>query len=112
MYIVPKMGFQVRLRERMKECTGSAMFSILINVSQKGFISSSRGLRQGEPLSLSLFIIVRERLSRMQEKASSSELLRGFICGSGDLHITHLQFVDENPILCDVEEEQAKNVKA
>ena len=43
-------------------------FSILINGSPCGFFESSKRLRQGDPLSPLLFVLVIEALGRMLDK--------------------------------------------
>lgn len=56
----------------------SAHFSILINGSPKGFFKAERGIRQGDPLSPFLFVIVGEALSRMIDAGNSANLIKGF----------------------------------
>ena len=46
-------------------------FSILIDGEASGFFSSSRGLRQSDPLLPLLFILVMETLSKLVIKASA-----------------------------------------
>jgi len=46
-------------------------FSVLVNGTPTGFFSSSRGLRQRDPLSFLLFIFVMEALDRMIPAAVS-----------------------------------------
>ncbi|RVW43937.1 Retrovirus-related Pol polyprotein from type-1 retrotransposable element R2 [Vitis vinifera] len=51
MEVMSKMGFGHRWINWIKWCCSTASFSILINGSPSGFFRSSRGLRQGDPLS-------------------------------------------------------------
>ena len=50
----------------------------MVNGSPCGFFQSSQGIRQGDPLSPLLFVIVMEALSRLIEKAINAGLLTGF----------------------------------
>jgi hypothetical protein len=70
----------------------------LINGSPAGFFNSSRGVRQGDPLSLFLFVIVMEALSRMAKVMVDHSLFSGFTVGargSEQVHILHLLFADD-----------------
>jgi hypothetical protein len=73
------------------------LFYVLINGSPAGFFNSSRRVRQGDPLSPFLFVIVMEAFSRMVKASIDHSLFSGFVVGSRgseQVHISHLLFVD------------------
>jgi hypothetical protein len=85
-------------------------FSVLVNGSPYGFFSSSRGLRQGDPLSPRLFVFVMEALSRMIFDAVSGGLLEGFKVGNADF--SHLLFVDDTLIFCIAHSSQLRHLRS
>ena len=72
------MGFGDKWGRWMKACITTICFSVLINGSSVGFFGSSFGLRQGDPLSPLLFLLVMEVLSRLFRRTEEGDFLRGF----------------------------------
>lgn len=70
-------------------------YSIIINGQANGFFKSSRGVRQGDPLSPSLFIIAFEVLSRGLKFLAVSNQTTGFFVPRNCPKITHLTFADD-----------------
>ena len=74
-------------------CISTVKFSILLNASPSDFFGSSRGIRQGDPLSLLLFDIVMEGLSRMLDVAATTSQFSGFSVGNmadNSVMVSHL----------------------
>jgi hypothetical protein len=86
----------------------------LVNGEPAGYFSSSRGIRQGDPLSPLLFILIMEALSSMMVEAEARVLVAGFSIGPAHnpgLRVSHLLFADDTLIFCDAEEEQLRNLR-
>ncbi|GJY20142.1 putative RNA-directed DNA polymerase, eukaryota, reverse transcriptase zinc-binding domain protein [Tanacetum coccineum] len=78
-----------------RACLSSSRASVLVNGSPTSEFSIKRGLRQGDPLSPFLFILVMEGLHNALSIAVSSGLIRGVKFGSPEVTISHLFYVDD-----------------
>ena len=93
----------------IKACISTVKFSVLVNESPACFFCSSCRIRQGDPLSPLLFLLVMEALSRLLKRTENGGFLCGFQAGShrqGGVHISHLIFVDDTILFCDASREQ------
>ena len=85
-------------------CISKVRFSIMINGTSKDFFRSSRELHQGDPLSLLLFAIVMEALSRMLDGAVLARRISSFTVGTKTntpLMVSHILFANDTLIFCD-----------
>jgi hypothetical protein len=65
----------------IKFCVSIVKFSILVNGAPPGFFQSSKGIRQGDPLSPLLFVVVMEALSRMLNESMAYCLVSRWALG-------------------------------
>jgi hypothetical protein len=101
MYLLCRSGFSSKLCNWIGFCISTVQFFILINGCPQGFFASSRGLRQGNPLSLLLFVLIMESLSRLLVHASHERYFSEFLVGSDEanhLMVSHLLFADDTLI--------------
>lgn len=66
---------------------------MLVNRAATNWIKTKRGVRQGNPLSPYLFLLVAECLARMTEAAKTHNLIGGI--GPKDSRVTLIQFADD-----------------
>jgi hypothetical protein len=97
--VLESFGFSNRWVDWILKLTSSSFFSILVNGTPSRPFRSTRGIRQGDPLSPFLFVIMAEGLGRYLKAA----VLEGSLTGLPlhNLHPTplHSQFVDDTLLM-------------
>ena len=65
-----RMGFAPQWMRLIMMCVSTVRYSVVVNGEPCGCIVPTRGLRQGDPISLCLFLICVEVLSSMLTRAN------------------------------------------
>ncbi|KAL4303221.1 hypothetical protein GQ457_10G018920 [Hibiscus cannabinus] len=89
---------------------GLGSVSVLLNGSVTKEFGMGRGLRQGDPLSPLLFVLVAEALHVLLERAVAAGLVRGVEVVPG-FALSHLQFADDTIMFLYASLEVARNVQ-
>ncbi|GKV25593.1 hypothetical protein SLEP1_g35004 [Rubroshorea leprosula] len=111
-YMLMRMGFTVTWRKWIKECLQTSMISILVNGSPTQQFPVSKGIRQGDPLSPFLFLLVAEGLNGLMQSANEKNLYRGVRIENGNLLVSHLQFADDTLFFGEASEENIQAIKS
>ena len=104
-----RMGFGPKWIMWIHWCISTASFSVMFNGSPAGFFRSSRGLRQGDPLSPYLFVVGMEVLSCLLKRAVEGNFISGCRLGNregGEMVISHLLYADDAIVFCEANSEQ------
>ncbi|XP_072064506.1 uncharacterized protein [Arachis hypogaea] len=84
---------------------------MLINGSPSKPFKMERGLRQGNPLSPFLFVLVVDVLHRMVGEAVRNGRISPLLVGSDNIELSHLQFADDTILFCPQKMETLVNYK-
>jgi hypothetical protein len=91
-----RLGFTKGWISMIMRCVSCVSYSVLVNGVPYGNIRPSRGLRQGDPLSPYLFLLVAEGLSTMLVGAEREGKITGVPFSGGRLRLSHLFFADDS----------------
>jgi len=80
-------------------CITSAHYSISLNGTMHGFFKSTRGIRQGDPLSPYIFVLAMEGLGGILHRAVQSPTFK-YHWRCKPTNLTHLSFADDLMLFC------------
>ncbi|GKD75465.1 RNA-directed DNA polymerase, eukaryota, reverse transcriptase zinc-binding domain protein, partial [Tanacetum coccineum] len=93
--ILNQFGFHSTMVNWIMKCVSTSAFSISVNNEIHGFFKGGRGLRQGEPISPYLFIVVMEVFNLIMQRNIGRDKNFHYHFGSKKLKITHVCFADD-----------------
>lgn len=99
-FMLRQLGFCENWIDLIYRFSSNNWYSLIINGSRHGFFKSERGLRQGDPLSPSHFIVSVELFCQMLNNLKNNPKFRGFYMNPQGPQITHLSFADDTIIEC------------
>ncbi|KAG7551859.1 Endonuclease/exonuclease/phosphatase superfamily [Arabidopsis thaliana x Arabidopsis arenosa] len=98
--VLAALGLPNKFMGWIKECVCTPCFSISLNGHSDGFFKSTRGLRQGDPLSPYLFVLAMEVFSKLLQSRFQSGYIN-YHPKTVDLDISHLMFADDVMVFFD-----------
>ncbi|KAL2497861.1 Uncharacterized protein Adt_23411 [Abeliophyllum distichum] len=107
--VLKGFGFDAIWIDRIQRCISEWHFSVLLNGRPCGFFPSSRGLRQGDPISPSLFILAADYFSRILTRQYQQIASMAYRHG-GDALISHLCFTDDMIIFANGQKQSIRRV--
>ncbi|XP_057870875.1 secreted RxLR effector protein 78-like [Cryptomeria japonica] len=87
--VLKRFGFPSTWIKCIKQCISMVKFSILVNGNVCGFFLASNGLRQGDPLSPALFVLMADVLENLIQKRHVNGVWRGIWIHDQLDNITH-----------------------
>ena len=103
-----KMGFHAKWVQLIMTFITTAHFSVLVNGNPTGYILPSRGQRQGDLLSLDLFLFCAEELIASLRRAETYGIIRGVVASKGGPCISHLLFANDSLLFCHASVEECQ----
>lgn len=95
-----RLGFAESWISLIMKCVSSVTYSVLVNGTPCGKIFPSRGLRQGDPLSPYLFLLVAEGLSSLIVRVEEEGSIIGVPITVVGIRLSHLFFADDSLLFC------------
>ncbi|CAN6559066.1 unnamed protein product [Malus baccata var. baccata] len=108
--VMERMGFSDIWRKLIMGCVTSVNFAVILNRMPGNKFAPSRGLRQGDPLSPFLFLLVGEVLSRLIQDAIDKRMLKGVKMNVGGPVISHILFADDTLIFLKANKKNCRNL--
>ncbi|KAA3475511.1 reverse transcriptase [Gossypium australe] len=109
--VMRKMGFDPNWIDSIMKCVSTVSYSVVLNRQAGDIFHPTRGLRQGDPLSLFLFLICGEGLSSLMRLTHQEEHFKGVKASRRGPQISHLLFADDCILFGEATEREAGLLK-
>lgn len=109
-HILALHGFSLQFINLLNECVSTPTYSILINDAPCGFFLASRGIRQGDPMSPTLFTILFDLLSKILSRTEMEGKFHGIKVSKTCTPISHLMYADNLVVYCKADLDEAAEV--
>jgi hypothetical protein len=105
-----KMGFRHRIISLITDCFDTVFYSVLINGEPHGFFKPTTSLRQGDPLSLYLFLLCTEGLHGLLHTTALLGAIHGVSISRFDPKLSHIFFADDSLLFCRANVQECQKV--
>lgn len=95
-----QLGFNKSWIQWIMSCVSSVSYSVLINGSLYGSITTQCGLRQGDPISQYLFLFCADMLTQRLRQEEFQKNIKGRAISNFGPRISHSLFVDDSLLFC------------
>lgn len=108
--VLIKMGFPSKWIAWISSCLKTSSFSLLINGQPTSWFSSTHGVRQGDPISSYLFILLSQILSNLHNRAKYLKLIPG-VCNDLNYDFSHLMYANSLILITSAFRKVTRNIK-
>ncbi|XP_022007725.1 uncharacterized mitochondrial protein AtMg01250-like [Helianthus annuus] len=104
------MGYPSTWCKWIRGILKSASSLVLVNGAPTFLFRCEKGMRQGDPLSPFLFLVVMEALSCMLDRAKEAGVLKGIVTPNNGPIITHLLYANDAIVMGEWSKDEVVNV--
>ncbi|XP_075103615.1 uncharacterized protein LOC142178185 [Nicotiana tabacum] len=112
LHVLGRMGFAEHFINMLWNLISNNWYSVLVNGQSPGFFKSTRGVKQGDPLSPALFVLSVEVLSRCVNKLFDNTTFKGFGMPKWTDPLNHLAYADDTIIFASAHPPSLKKIMA
>lgn len=109
--LLRKLGFHEKWINWVMQCVSTVKFAVCVNGETRAHVIPTRGLRQGDPLSPYLFLLVKDVLSNMLNRAIVSGQLSGIRINRHCPTLSHIFFADDALLFAKAELGECRKLK-